>query len=92
MACHGEVHFFQAEVGHDLVDNWTPAVSKQFQKNLIKTISEKTGKPYKATSINRTMATIRHVGLWLHPLRAKEGGVNLYAAVESLVQVYALLV
>lgn len=61
--------FFQAEVGHDLVDSWTPAVSKQFQKNLVKTISEKTGKPYKATSINRTMATIRHVGRWLHQQR-----------------------
>jgi integrase/recombinase XerD len=27
--------FFQIEVGHDLVDSWTPAVSKQFQKSLI---------------------------------------------------------
>ena len=24
------IHFFQSEVGHDHVDNWTPAVSKQF--------------------------------------------------------------
>ena len=63
------VQFFQSEVGHDLVDSWTPAVSKQFQKNLSKTISEKTGKPYKATTINRTMATIRHVGRWLHQQR-----------------------
>ncbi len=61
--------FFQSEVGHDLVDNWTPAVSKQFQRNLIKIISDKTGKSYKATSINRTMATIRHVGRWLHQQR-----------------------
>jgi integrase/recombinase XerD len=61
------IQFFQSEVG--LVDNWTPAVSKQFQKNLVKTISEKTGKPYKATSINRTMATVRHVGRWLHQQR-----------------------
>ncbi|WP_234802441.1 MULTISPECIES: hypothetical protein [Legionella] len=44
-------------------------MSKQFQKKLSKTISEKTGKPYKATSINRTMATIRHVGRWLHQQR-----------------------
>lgn len=44
-------------------------MSKQFQKNLGKIISEKTGKPYKATSINRTMATIRHVGRWLHQQR-----------------------
>ncbi|CDZ76801.1 site-specific tyrosine recombinase XerC [Legionella massiliensis] len=60
------VNFFQIEVGHDLVDSWTPAVSKQFQRQLCQTVSEKTGKPYKATSVNRTMATIRHVGRWLH--------------------------
>lgn len=77
------VQFFQSEVGHDLVDNWTPAVSKQFQKNLIKTISEKTGKPYKATSINRTMATIRHVGRWLHQQRPLLAGDPL-AQVKDL--------
>ncbi|HGK7683335.1 TPA: tyrosine-type recombinase/integrase [Legionella pneumophila] len=63
------IHFFEIEVGDDVVDNWTPAVSKQFQKNLCKTILEKTGKPYISTSINRTMATIRHVGRWLHQQR-----------------------
>lgn len=57
------------EVGHDHVDNWTPAVSKQFQKMLCKTISEKSGKVYKATTVNRVMATIRHVGRWLHQKR-----------------------
>ena len=56
------LNFFQLEVGHDHVDNWTPAVSKQFQRSLCNIVSAKTGKPYKATSINRTMATIRHVG------------------------------
>ncbi|MFO2971177.1 tyrosine-type recombinase/integrase [Legionella pneumophila serogroup 10] len=75
--------FFQTEVGHDLVDSWTPAVSKQFQKNLIKTISEKTGKPYKATSVNRTMATIRHVGRWLHQQRPLLAGDPL-AQVKDL--------
>ncbi|WP_253255883.1 tyrosine-type recombinase/integrase [Legionella quinlivanii] len=63
------LNFFQMEVGHDQVDNWTPAVSKQFQRSLSSTISEKTGKPYKATSINRTMATVRHAGRWLHHQR-----------------------
>lgn len=77
------IQFFQMEVGHDLVDSWTPAVSKQFQKNLIKTISEKTGKPYKATSINRTMATIRHVGRWLHQQRPLLAGDPL-AQVKDL--------
>ena len=63
------VNFFELEVGHDHVDNWTPAVSKQFQKVLCKTIFEKTGKAYKATTVNRVMATIRHVGRWLHQQR-----------------------
>ncbi|MBA2649639.1 MAG: tyrosine-type recombinase/integrase [Legionella sp.] len=75
--------FFQSEVGHDLVDNWTPAVSKQFQRSLIKIISEKTGKSYKATSINRTMATIRHVGRWLHQQRPLLAGDPL-AQVKDL--------
>ncbi|WP_028389273.1 tyrosine-type recombinase/integrase [Legionella fairfieldensis] len=77
------IQFFQMEVGHDLVDSWTPAVSKQFQKHLSKTISEKTGKLYKATSINRTMATIRHVGRWLHQQRPLLAGDPL-AQVKNL--------
>ncbi len=77
------LQFFQAEVGHDNVDNWTPAVSKHFQKSLSKTISEKTGKPFKATSINRTMATVRHVGRWLHKQRPLLAGDPL-AQVKDL--------
>ena len=77
------IHFFQMEVGHDGVDNWTPAVSKHFQKQLCKTISEKTGKPYKATSVNRTMATIRHIGRWLHQQRPLLAGDPL-AQVKDL--------
>lgn len=63
------IDFFQKEVGHDCIDNWTPAVSKQFQKGLLQTISQVTGKTYKATTVNRTMATIRHVGRWIHNQR-----------------------
>lgn len=77
------IQFFQAEVGHDFVDSWTPAVSKHFQKSLMKIVSEKTGKPYKATSINRTMATIRHVGRWLHKQRPLMAGDPL-AQVKDL--------
>jgi len=77
------INFFQNEVGSDLVDSWTPAVSKHFQRQLCKTISDKTGKPYKATSINRTMATIRHVGRWLHQQRPLLAGDPL-AQVKDL--------
>ncbi len=77
------MRFFQTELEHDLVDGWTPAVSKQFQKSLSKTLSEKTGKPYKATSINRIMATIRHVRRWLHQQRPLLAGDPL-AQVKEL--------
>lgn len=68
------IQFFEMEVGHDHVDSWTPAVSKQFQKSLCHTISQVTQKPYKATTINRIMATIRHVGRWLHQHRSLMAG------------------
>ena len=68
------LNFFQMEVGHDLVDNWTPAVSKHFQRSLCNTVSEKTGKAYKATTINRTMATVRHAGRWLNQQRPLMAG------------------
>jgi integrase/recombinase XerD len=77
------IQFFQMEVGHDHVDSWTPAVSKQFQKNLCKIISDKTGKPYKATTINRVMATIRHVGRWIDQKRPLLAGDPL-AQVKDL--------
>src|SRR6478672_7592798 len=33
------LRFFAANVGHDQVDSWTPAVTKQFQQTLGKTLS-----------------------------------------------------
>jgi integrase/recombinase XerD len=55
------LQFFEMEVGHDHIDNWTPAVSKQFQRLLTNTVSPQTNKMYKTTTVNRVMATIRHV-------------------------------
>jgi len=66
--------FYTQAVGHDHVDGWTPSVNKQFQKHLSKTIVERTGKPYKSTTINRTMATLRHFGRWLHRKRPLGAG------------------
>ena len=77
------INFFQMEVGHDVVDSWTPAVSKHFQKFLTSTVSPKTGKPYKATTVNRVLATIRHVGRWLHNQRPLLAGDPL-AQVKDL--------
>ncbi|QBS13543.1 site-specific integrase (plasmid) [Legionella geestiana] len=46
-------------------------------------VSEKTGKAYKATTINRTMATVRHAGRWLHNQRPLLAG-NPLSGVKDL--------
>lgn len=58
--------FFTEELGHDRLDNWTPAVTKHFQRSLMTAVSSISGEPYKATTVNRVMATVRHFGAWLH--------------------------
>lgn len=63
------VRFIARAVGHDHVDGWTPAVSKQFQHELRSTVSARTQAPLEATTINRVMATVRHLARWLHKLR-----------------------
>ncbi|ARB92654.1 tyrosine-type recombinase/integrase [Legionella longbeachae] len=49
----------------------------------VKGSPEKTGKAYKATTINRTMATIRHEGRWLHQQRPLLAG-DLLAQVKDV--------
>jgi integrase/recombinase XerD len=61
--------FVTREVGHDHVDSWTPAVTKHFLQSLKNTVSENTQKSYKATTINRILATVRHFARWLHKQR-----------------------
>jgi integrase/recombinase XerD len=63
------LQFFKTEVGHDHIDGWTPAVTKQFQQSLLKTLSSITGKPYQETTLNRILATLRHFGRWVHTQR-----------------------
>lgn len=69
----GDLHkflgFMVQEVGHDHADSWTPAVTKHFLKSLQHTVSASTNKPYKATTINRILATVRHFARWLHKQR-----------------------
>ena len=77
------INFFELEVGHDQVDAWTPAVSKQFQKFLSTTLSPITQKIYKATTVNRTLATIRHIGRWLHQQRPLLAG-DPFAKVKDI--------
>ena len=68
------LRFFTEEVGSTHVDSWTPAVTRHFQNGLMKTRSPKTGEPYRATTINRVMATVRHFGRWLHHQRPLAAG------------------
>ncbi|MGV8948675.1 MAG: tyrosine-type recombinase/integrase [Candidatus Paracaedibacter sp.] len=66
--------FVTREVGHDHIDSWTPAVTKHFLQSLKNTISENTQQPYKATTINRILATVRHFARWLHKQRPLQAG------------------
>jgi integrase/recombinase XerD len=61
--------FVTREVGHDHIDSWTPAVTKHFLQSLKNTVSGNTQQPYKATTINRILATVRHFAGWLHKQR-----------------------
>ena len=59
------LNFFMKEVGHDCIHYWTPAVSKHFQKYLQETPSPSSGQTLQPTSINRIMATLRHLAGWI---------------------------
>ncbi|MCP3926285.1 MAG: tyrosine-type recombinase/integrase [Desulfobacterales bacterium] len=76
--------FFCNEMGSDHVDGWTPVVTRQFQKKLQNTISNYTGQKLKATTINRTMATIRHFGRWLNNQRKLMAG-DPFADVKDII-------
>ena len=68
------LRFFTEEVGSTHMDAWTPAVTRHFQNGLMKTRSPKTGEVYRATTVNRVMATVRHFGRWLHRERPLKAG------------------
>lgn len=63
------LNFYLKEIGHDHVDSWTPAVSKHFRTRQQKTRPQKGGNPYAATTVNRTLATLRHFARWLQKNR-----------------------
>jgi integrase/recombinase XerD len=70
------LEFYQKVLGSDLVDLWTPAVTKGFQKELSKSL--------KATSINRAFASLRHFSSWLHKLRPLPAG-NPFQGIQDIV-------
>lgn len=60
--------FFKMATGGEIVDHWTPALSREFQKHLQRIIiNGQNG--YAPSTINRIMATTRHFGRWMHKQR-----------------------
>lgn len=77
--------FFTNEIGSYHIDYWTPSISKGFQKLLLSDISKITGKSYKATTINRIFATLKHLASWISERRAFVAG-NPFEGVKDLIQ------
>ncbi len=81
-------NFFVAIVGTDVVDFWTPSVSKSF-KSWLQTDSpvkpeRAFQKPYAPTSINRMLATLRHFAGFIADQRPFIAG-NPFDGVRDLV-------
>lgn len=68
------LEYFTSTLGSSLIDLWTPAITKGFQNHLSKQISNKTGKNFEATSINRILATVKHFANWLKKNKELPGG------------------
>ncbi len=77
------LQFFNQELGHEQIDGWTPAVTKEFQQQLSNIISKTTGNKYPVTTVNRIMATLRHFAAWLITQRSLIVG-NPLAGVRDL--------
>lgn len=73
--------FFAEVVGSDKVDYWTPSVTKSFRTWLQKSNPRKPKrrhqKAYAPTSINRTLATLRHFARSIESRRKFEAGFPL---------------
>lgn len=57
--------FFADAVQTDLLDDWTPAVTRAFFTELRTAPSPKTGQPLGEASLARVFATVRHFARWL---------------------------
>ena len=66
--------YFAIALGSNLIDLWTPAITKGLQNHLTTQISTKTRKSFAATSINRIFATVKHFANWLLKERKLLGG------------------
>jgi integrase/recombinase XerD len=75
--------FFENNIGTYHIDNWTPSISKGFQQSILSHISISTGQKYKATTINRIFATLKHCANWIAERRAFAAG-NPFEGVKDL--------
>lgn len=75
--------FFKMATGGEIIDHWTPALSREFQKHLQKIIvNGQSG--YSPSTINRIMATTRHFARWAHKQRTFLAG-DPFAGVKDIV-------
>ena len=58
--------YFSAATGSDEKNLWTRSISEGFRRSMQKTRSERTGRKFAPTTINRAMATLRTAARWIH--------------------------
>jgi integrase/recombinase XerD len=83
---HRFLRFFGREVGHDHLDGWTPAVTKQFQATLHGEVSPRTGAPLSVSTVNRVLATLRHFARWMHAQRPLLAGSPLRGVKDRILE------
>jgi len=57
--------FYRQYTKSDDIHRWIAPITKAFQDHLLLQSSTTTQKPYKTTTINRTMKTVKHFAKWL---------------------------
>lgn len=77
--------FYYKEIGSYHIDYWTPSITKAFQKAFQKENSKRTGKPYKATTINRVFASLKHCSRWIHERKPFIAG-DPFEGIKDLMQ------
>jgi integrase/recombinase XerD len=75
--------FYVEHLGHEHIDGWTPSVSKGFQRFLGSSYLSSKNQHLSATSINRIIATVRHLGNWIHKQRPLVAG-NPFHSVKDI--------
>lgn len=82
--------YFLSVAGDDRVDNWTPSVTRMFRSWLLrpapKSPPRKYAKAYAPTSVNRFLATLRHLARHIQTHRQFPGGFPFDGVKDVAVQ------